>query len=62
MPTKNVCKGTSHYRAKLDNKAVLKIRELSEQGVSKAEIGRLFKVSDVNICKIVTYKTWRHVI
>jgi hypothetical protein len=56
-----VARGELVNTAKLTERAVLKIRDLAERGVSKAELGRLFGVTDVAICKIVHYQTWGHI-
>lgn len=52
--------GEDHYFSKLNNKKVIKIRELSEQGILSDEIGKRFNVTGRNIRSIIQGKTWKH--
>ena len=55
-------KGTNHGRAKLDEKEVIAIKELSIRGKhTQAEIGKIFGVVQQTITKIVNRKIWAHV-
>ena len=54
-------RGSSHFRSKLDEAKVVKIRELASQGVSAFELGIKYDVDDKTIRKAVNRQTWRHV-
>lgn len=48
--------------SKLKNEDVMEIRRLFESGVSRKELTQTFSVSDSTIAKIVTGKSWIHLI
>lgn len=53
--------GENNKTAKLSVSEIIEIRRLSNEGVSKAEIGRMFGIRDSHVCKIVQRKSWAHV-
>ena len=53
--------GSIHHKAKLTEDKVAYIKTLLEDGVSQANIARIFGVSQVTISQISTGKTWTHV-
>jgi hypothetical protein len=56
-----ILKGSEVGNSKLQDKDILRIREISRQGVSAKEISQLFKTCLSNIRQIVACKTWKHV-
>jgi len=55
-------KGSKHYRAKLNENKVLKIRRIFATGdYTKTALGKMFGVSDVHIGDIVNRKNWTHI-
>jgi hypothetical protein len=57
-----VARGEQVIFHKLTPEQVVEIRRLfSENGKTKTEISKLFRVSDVAICCIINRKTWKHV-
>ena len=57
---KGLHKGEKNARAKLTKASVVKIRKLYESGkiTNKAELGRMFNITDSMIRYIVQYKNW----
>lgn len=54
--------GEKHHYTKIDEKAVLKIRELFETGeYSKSHIGKMFGISHRNVGYIVNRDIWKHI-
>ena len=54
-------RGEQHPMAKLSEKDVLKIRKLSEDGLSLRQIAKMFNIDNTNIEYIVNRKTWTHI-
>lgn len=54
-------KGVQHHKAKLNEKQVLEIRELSKSGMTNRELGIQFNISEYTISGIKLGKTWRHI-
>lgn len=54
-------KGSSNPQAKLNEEIVLEMRRQYSEGVSQAEIGRAFGVSQTVAGRAINGKTWRHV-
>ncbi len=61
----NSCMGENHYRVKLTNEQVLKIRELYSQKkhnkISYRKLAKMFNVSFNQISMIVNKKSWNHI-
>ena len=56
-------KGERHYRAKLTDKEVRKIRELYGAGdIFQSTLGKIYSVDQTQISMIVRRKTWKHVV
>ncbi len=53
--------GTSNGRSRLSETQVLEIRELSEEGMSQAQIGVLYEICQQHVSDIVTKKKWSHI-
>jgi hypothetical protein len=58
---KNPRRGEAHHQAKLTEDAVLSIRELSRNGVPRAELAARFGVAQSGISKITLRQTWTHI-
>jgi hypothetical protein len=58
---RNSNRGEAHHMAKLTKQDVVKIRQLSEDGLSSRKIAKLFFVDKGTILAIVNRKIWRHV-
>lgn len=54
--------GEKHGMSKLTADAVREIRSLANSGMSYAEIGRRFNISDVHAGRIATRVSWNHVL
>lgn len=54
-------RGQAHPRSHLTDDDVRSIRKLYAQGMTKAEIGRRFRISQPGVRKIVTRITWTHI-
>lgn len=54
-------RGSGHWISKLDERKVLKIRNLHQAGMNQRAIARIFDVCFQSINLIVLRKTWRHV-
>jgi len=55
-------KGSKHYRAKLNENKVLKIRRIFATGeYTKTALGKMFGVSQRLICYVVNRKNWKHI-
>jgi HNH endonuclease/NUMOD4 motif len=54
--------GLDHHSSKLNPEKVIKIRQMHLNGVSLAELGRMFGVNETNIKKVVTRRTWKRVL
>ena len=57
----NSTRGERHSQAKLTESQVVKIRELSADGKSLADLSREFGVTKTMICAIVKRRNWKHV-
>ena len=53
--------GVDHHSVKLNPEKVIQIRNLHSQGLSMAELGRMFGVNETSIGKIIKRKTWQRV-
>jgi DNA invertase Pin-like site-specific DNA recombinase len=54
------CAGETSGRAKLTEQKVKDIRRIfSEGGISKAELGRQYGVTDVAISKVISRENWK---
>ena len=58
--TRNILRGESHPRAKLNNQQVYQIRDLYEKGFSSNIIARNFHISPWNVEEIGKRKTWKN--
>ena len=55
-------KGVANGRAKLSEKKVQLSRHIfSNCNITKASLGKMFGVSDVQICNIINNKSWSHI-
>lgn len=54
-------RGVLSHLSKLNEQDVKDIRIKHKEGLSYAEIGRLFKVNECTISSIVLHKTWKHI-
>lgn len=54
-------KGRRHPQAKLDERAVVEMRQLHAGGVSLSELARRYSVSKSNVFQIVKRHTWTHI-
>ena len=57
-------KGRSRFSGSkkvLNKEKVAKIKQLSELGFSKTEIGRMFEIEQSHVAQIIEYKIWKHV-
>ncbi len=57
-----MCRGQLHYKSLLTEESVREIRRLASQGEGVCEIARRFGVRHSCISKIVSRKSWRHVL
>lgn len=48
-------------KTKLNEKQVLEIRRLSHSGLSFTRIGKMYRVNETTIGRIVSRKTWQHI-
>lgn len=53
--------GSNHPSAKLNEKAILRIRGLDQQGFDLRQIGKIFGVSKSTISRIVRGESWKHI-
>jgi hypothetical protein len=53
--------GSKHWKSKLTESDIPKIRKLIKEGLSNIEIGKIFSVGRRCIADIRNNKTWRHV-
>ena len=58
---KNQPYGERVKQSKLTDEKVVMIRELSNDGISNTEIGKMFNVTKTTIRNAVTGKTWKHI-
>jgi hypothetical protein len=59
---KRQIRGTSHHKAKLTSVQVIEIRKLFHSGrATKAELSRMYGISDTSIHLIIIRKNWRHI-
>ncbi len=56
----NVRYGEAQHLAKLTVTKVQQMRELSDLGMTGADVGRLFGVSTATACRVIKRKTWKH--
>ena len=54
-------RGEKVAKSKLNEKQVLKIRDLKEKGYGIRQLGRLYGVNHKTISAIVNKKTWKHI-
>jgi uncharacterized protein YjcR len=54
-------RGSQHYRAKLNDKKVLQIRNLYRQGWTRIRIGNKFGLSLGGVAGVVKGRNWKHV-
>lgn len=54
-------KGEEHFRSKLKNEDILKIRKMSKSGFSQRQISKLFSVNHNTIGSVLRGETWVHV-
>lgn len=55
-------KGESHGCSKLKTEDIIKIRALYANGMPSRNLAKLFKVSQMQVQRIVARKSWRHVL
>lgn len=55
-------KGAENGHATLDEAKIVEIRKLAADGLTQAELGRRFKVRSATISRIVSRKSWSHVV
>lgn len=55
-------RGSEHYRAKVDEKEVLKIRDLYRNGWTRRRIGQQFGLSLGAVAGILKGRNWKHVV
>lgn len=48
-------------RCKLTKKIVLEIRKKSQEGMSNAELARMFDISSMQVGKIIKRLSWKHI-
>lgn len=58
---KSVPRGESHYKTRLKDRDVIKMRRMAEQGVAQRIIAELFGVDSRTVSKIVHRIRWKHV-
>lgn len=58
---KNWVKGSSHYKTRLSEEDVIKIRELRAEGKNAEFIAPLFGISKTTVSHICVGRTWKHV-
>jgi len=56
-----VYKGEKHYRSKLTNKDIMKIRRLSKKGYKQKYIAKLFGICRGHVSQIILRKRWKHI-
>lgn len=56
-----VLRGAKHGMSKVNEAAVLEMRELRRRGATLAQIGARFLITPSNVHCIVTYRTWKHI-
>lgn len=54
-------RGTSHWKARLTDTAVDRMRALYRQGTTYAELAKRFGVSEVTVWRVVRRHSWRQV-
>jgi len=54
-------RGERHYKAKLNEAAVLEIRRMGDRNVSMTHIGRIFGVDPETARDVVKRRKWKHV-
>lgn len=59
--SESALKGEKNNSSKLTKSDVLKIRELSKEGMYLKDISQKFGVSKSNIFSVVNRKTWKHI-
>lgn len=53
--------GERHYKARLTERSVRRIRAMAAQGVTQKTLAERFGVSCGAVCHIVAYRSWKHV-
>lgn len=53
--------GVENGNAKLQEKDIFKIRKLFKKGISKAQLSRMFNISDSHVGQICFGKSWKHI-
>ena len=61
MGTRSKLKGVEVGGAKMDDRLILKIRQMYRDGARQIELGEFFGISQPTISQIVLRKTWRHI-
>lgn len=61
LQPEKVARGTKQGSAKLNEDAIIAIRKLNADGLTRAAIARLFAVSWATIDNVLNGKIWRHV-
>lgn len=55
-------KGERHSATKVNNEGVLKIRALANSGTPQSDIATMFKISHVQVYRIVNKINWSHIV
>ena len=55
-------RGEAFWSAKLNPELVREIRQRASNGESCKSLGRKYKISDVQVARIVTRRAWKHVL
>jgi IS30 family transposase len=53
--------GAEHHNARLTTDAVVEIRRLAREGISRREIGLRYGVTHRTVNQVVNRRTWRHI-
>ena len=56
-----VARGEKHWKAKLSEEAVRKLRELGEEGVPQLELAKRFGVNQSTVQRVLSRKAWASV-
>jgi DNA invertase Pin-like site-specific DNA recombinase len=57
----NPKKGESHYKTKLKDVDIRRIRDLSRSGISGIDVSKMFSISSARVSEICSRKAWAHV-
>lgn len=58
---RNLPRGENNHFAKVKSEDVIKMRELSKQGVSNAQLGRMYGLDTSTVWHAVNYLTWENI-